>query len=98
MWKKKASCNFVFFTCPCKENEIIISSEIDSSLKKLLTSRKRITSHNRGPQIIIILLKHISFFFGTWNKESVHSKVDNKENKMSLLCDSPYIIDVYIEN
>lgn len=57
--KKKASCNFVFFTCPCKENEIIISSEIDSSLKKLLTSRKRITSHNRGPQIIVILLKHI---------------------------------------
>ena len=37
-------------------------------------------------------------FFGSWNKESVHSKVDNKENKMSLLCDSPYMIDVYIEN
>lgn len=66
--EKKASCNFVFFTCPCKENEIIISSEIDSSLKKLLPSRKRITSHNRGPQIIIILLKHI--FHYKYRRES----------------------------
>ena len=69
MWKKKASCNFVFFTCPCKENEIIISSEIDSSLKKLLTSRKRITSHNRGPQIIIILLKHSFHYKYRWESK-----------------------------
>lgn len=62
MHVKKASYDFVFFTCPCKENGIIICSKIDSFLKKLLPLWKRITRRNRGWQtiiIIVVLLKHI---------------------------------------
>ena len=74
MHVKKSSYDFVFFTCPCKENEIIICSKIDSFLKKLLPLWKRITRHNRGWQtiiiIIIVLLKHIYHYKYKKEKES----------------------------
>lgn len=65
--KKEPPVILFSLPAPAKKNEIIISGEI-SSLKKLLPSRKRITSCNRGQQIIIILLKHI--FHYKYRRES----------------------------
>lgn len=61
MHVKKASYDFVFFTCPCKENGIIICSKIDSFLKKLLPLWKRITRRIEADKLllIVVLLKHI---------------------------------------